>query len=842
MSFWPILWLILFNSNRGWGSKDGEDGFKSSPTLPNIILFITDDQDSLLGSMEFMPRTLKFLRKRGAEFENAFVSTPMCCPSRTTILTGLYAHNHNVMTNNLNCAGLEWRSKFEKSTFGVHLRNAGYQTAYFGKYLNEYDGSYVPPSWEEWVGLIRNSRFYNYTVNRNGVKEKHGFDYYDDYFTDLITNGTLELLKKREVKRENRPFLIVISYPAPHGPEDPAPQFSGMFEDIDTHRTASWNYAPNPDKQWILQRTGKMEPTHVFFTDLLHRRRLQTLQSVDDSVHQIMNYLRSTNQLQNTYTMYTSDHGYHLGQFGLIKGKSMPYEFDIKVPFFIRGPNIHKGIIKKEPVLNIDIAPTILHMANVTVPSDMNGESILKTFDNEFKWRETVLIERGKMPRLKKVGERLKKQKERFNKYLLLSRQCSKAKYSAPCKPKQEWVCLRNSVNRWRIVKCRQSKQNKQCKCREKRDISSFQLTNILPEDISKHSESQLHKWEDQFLAEAFEELLAESGEWYQGILEVPDKDEVSNIELKTSDRSSQRKRRQLNEIKLEIIDGDTNDHVNHNDDFDANGNIQKLNVGIDNGENIENGYMGKINHQVGNNARTLPKDEDEIDRLCVFKARKWCDLPRNITRKLWNKRKNRVDMKIQKLKDRILAVKDLRKALRQNKPSLGEAYDGLVEMDTVEKCDCNQGSKHPLRTSFLSSNRTSKNCTVLQMNCFEHSDSHWKTEPKWPSELGSFCFCQNSNNNTYWCLRTVNSTHNFLYCEFVTGFLSFYDLNVDPNQLTNNIFEVEPDRLAQLNDQLMNLKSCTNNKDCEHYSSLNWYNRITGTMNDTLIDNDRIT
>lgn len=114
---------------------------------------------------------------------------------------------------------------------------------------------------------------------------------------------------------------------------------------IINYSTAAWNYAPNPDKQWLLQHTGKMEPAHVVFTDLLHRRRLQTLQSVDESVQRVVGALRARQQLANTHLLFTSDHGYHLGQFGLIKGKSMPYEFDIRVPFFVRGPGLPKGVV-----------------------------------------------------------------------------------------------------------------------------------------------------------------------------------------------------------------------------------------------------------------------------------------------------------------------------------------------------------------------------------------------------------------------------------------------------------------------------------------------------------------
>ncbi|XP_028648355.1 N-acetylglucosamine-6-sulfatase [Erpetoichthys calabaricus] len=374
-----------------------------SARRPNIVLILTDDLDVVIGGLTPLNKTRRLIGETGITFINAYVSSPLCCPSRASILTGKYLHNHRVVNNTLegNCSSQAWQKTQEPFTFPVILNQfCEYQTFFAGKYLNEYGSSeaggieYVPPGWNYWYALEKNSKYYNYTLSVNGRKQKHGNDYNEDYLTDVLANVSMDFLEK---KLNYQPFFMMISTPAPHSPWTPAPQYEKNFADVKAPRDIAFNKHVK-DKHWLIrQAKSPMTNTSIQFLDDAFRKRWQTLLSVDDLVEKLITKLSIRGELQNTYIFFTSDNGYHAGQFSLPIDKRQLYEFDIRVPLLVRGPGIKSNQTNKMLVANIDLGPTILDIAGYNVSkTKMDGMSFLPLMTGKqenMTWRTDILVE-----------------------------------------------------------------------------------------------------------------------------------------------------------------------------------------------------------------------------------------------------------------------------------------------------------------------------------------------------------------------------------------------------------------------------------------------------------------
>ncbi|XP_069133680.1 N-acetylglucosamine-6-sulfatase-like [Argopecten irradians] len=352
-----------------------------SETTPNIVFILTDDQDLELGGTIPIEKTRDLIGSRGKVFEQFYVNTPLCCPSRSSILTGKHLHNNLAVNNSLdgNCSSPAWQQTQEVRAFPTYLHNKGYTTFFAGKYLNQYGNKHaggvkhVPPGWTHWNGLVGNSKYYNYVLSVDGVAEKHGDDYDKDYFTDVINRKATAFLNSDH----QTPFFMMLATPSAHAPFTPAPQYRNRFSQVRAPRNGSYN-THGSDKHWLIrQAITPMLDESVEYIDSIYRDRWRTLLSVDDMVENIVNLLTTKGLIDNTYIFFSSDNGYHVGQFSLPSDKRQLYQFDIHVPFMVRGPGITPGTINKDLVTNIDLAPTFLEIANIQPPSDMDGLSLL---------------------------------------------------------------------------------------------------------------------------------------------------------------------------------------------------------------------------------------------------------------------------------------------------------------------------------------------------------------------------------------------------------------------------------------------------------------------------------
>jgi len=365
---------------------------------PNIIYLLTDDLD--LTSYQDFPNFKKYMLDQGTYFDQYFVDDSLCCPSRSSTVRGQYVHNTGVQGNVAPNGGFQRFHDLgeENSTIGTWLQADGYQTALIGKYLNRYPGNlpktYVPPGWSEWDSPTAGYPYgeYDYTLNENGKLVAYG-EQPQDYGTDVYGKKADAFITQSAAKG-NPIFLYLATY-APHEPATAAQQDLDAFPNAMMPRTPSFNEQDMSDKPaWIRDR-AQLTNKQVTQIDTLYRKRLQSMLDVDRILGNLVTTLQATGQLDNTYIVFASDNGFHLGQHRLPPGKQTAYEEDIHVPMVIRGPGIAAGAVNHELVANIDLAPTFAAIAGVSAPDFVDGRSImpLLSANPPTTWRQSFAIE-----------------------------------------------------------------------------------------------------------------------------------------------------------------------------------------------------------------------------------------------------------------------------------------------------------------------------------------------------------------------------------------------------------------------------------------------------------------
>jgi N-acetylglucosamine-6-sulfatase len=379
---------------------------QSAPAPPNMVFILTDDMRK--DDLKYMPKTKALLQSTGMTFENAFVSNPLCCPSRTTIMRGQYSHNTGVWSNSSTDSSSTtaggWyayqQNGNEADNVATRLQLAGYKTGLFGKYLNGYDNTaYRPPGWDRWFGAFTSGtlHYFDYDVNDQGTITHYGTSA-SAYSTDVISGQADAFISANA--SQGVPFFAYVAPIALHEPSTPAPRDAHEYDGIQGPRLASFNEADVTDKPPWMQKLPRLSSSQVSAIDKRHEKRIESLQAVDDLVAGVVNALDTTKTpsgakaLDNTYIFFTSDNGFHHGEHRIAKQKWRPYEEDIRMPLLVRGPGIAAGSTTNKLTLNTDYMPTFLDLAGSQIPAYADGRPLRPVLNGSVTtWRSAVLPE-----------------------------------------------------------------------------------------------------------------------------------------------------------------------------------------------------------------------------------------------------------------------------------------------------------------------------------------------------------------------------------------------------------------------------------------------------------------
>jgi N-acetylglucosamine-6-sulfatase len=375
------------------------------PGRPNIILIVTDDHRydaaGFLGHPYLETPNLDRMSRGGAVFENAFVTTSLCSPSRASILTGRYAHRHGVIDNyTVVPPGLE--------TFPRFLRDAGYRTAFIGKW-HMGDTDAPQPGFDHWVSFKGQGTYWPDGRGTDRVVPQTSSEGFNvdgrrvpqrGYITDELTDYALEWLEQRD---PGTPFFLYLAHKAVHSDFVPADRHRGRYAGREfplpaTYANTAANYADKP--MWLKNQRNSRHGVDdafnlkAFDIQAYHRRYCETLLAVDESLGRLFAHLEKRGVLGSTLVVYMGDNGYQFGEHGLID-KRTAYEASLRIPLLAQWPDaVPAGTRVRAMVANIDIAPSLLAAAGVSPPAGLDGRDFLPLARGaKVSWRDALLYE-----------------------------------------------------------------------------------------------------------------------------------------------------------------------------------------------------------------------------------------------------------------------------------------------------------------------------------------------------------------------------------------------------------------------------------------------------------------
>lgn len=352
---------------------------------PNIVVVLVDDLrwDALgcTGLPWVKTPHIDRIAREGMAFRNAFVTTPLCSPSRASFLTGHYVHRHGVRGNRDNSA-----LSHQLKTFPALLQKAGYDTAYVGKWHMGTDDS-PRPGFRRWVSFQGQGQYNGPTLNIDGKRVET-----EGYITDVLSDHAAAFVRESR----NKPFCLYVAHKAVHGPFEPAARHKDLYPSEPLPERPNMSYG-RAGKQALLRPVEdrrKAGSPAARPRDTIARDQLRCLAAVDDGVGKLFEALEETKQLDNTVIVFASDNGYFWGEHGL-GDKRWAYEESIRIPLLVRYPKLAgRGAKSDALVTNLDLAPTCLHLAGVEVPKGLHGRSLKEPLrGNRRTWRTSFVIE-----------------------------------------------------------------------------------------------------------------------------------------------------------------------------------------------------------------------------------------------------------------------------------------------------------------------------------------------------------------------------------------------------------------------------------------------------------------